>query len=73
MNADAMPLSPKQIDAIRHSTRRVTIYTGAIRSGKTIASLLRFLIYVADAPRGGQLVVVGRTRDSVARHCRRKR
>lgn len=68
MNADAMPLSPKQIDAIRHSTSRVNIYTGAIRSGKTIASLLRLLIYCANAPRGGQLVIVGRTRDSVARN-----
>ncbi|MEV5537444.1 PBSX family phage terminase large subunit [Saccharopolyspora shandongensis] len=44
------------------------MWSGAIRSGKTIASLLRWLIYVADAPRGGQLVVAGRTRDSVARN-----
>ncbi|GGM65109.1 phage terminase large subunit [Longimycelium tulufanense] len=46
----------------------MSIWSGAIRSGKTIASLLRWLIFVADAPRGGQLVVVGRTRDSVARN-----
>ncbi|TCO64375.1 PBSX family phage terminase large subunit [Actinocrispum wychmicini] len=63
-----LPLSPKQLDAIRGSTARVNLYSGAIRSGKTVASLLRFLIYTASAPRGGQLVVVGRTRDSVARN-----
>lgn len=65
---DDLPLSPKQIESLRESTTRVSIWSGAIRSGKTIASLLRWLIYVASAPRGGQLVVVGRTRDSVARN-----
>lgn len=63
-----LPLSPKQIESLRESSTRVSIWSGAIRSGKTIASLLRWLIYVASAPRGGQLVVVGRTRDSVARN-----
>jgi hypothetical protein len=53
---------------MREAIARVNIWSGAIRSGKTIASLLRWLIYVANAPRGGQLVVVGRTRDSVARN-----
>jgi len=46
----------------------VNIWSGAIWSGKTIASLLRWLIYVATAPRGGHLVIVGGTRDSVARN-----
>ncbi|MEU4444884.1 PBSX family phage terminase large subunit [Actinosynnema sp. NPDC050801] len=63
-----LPLSPKQVESLRESSTRVSIWSGAIRSGKTIASLLRWLIYVASAPRGGQLVVVGRTRDSVARN-----
>ncbi|MCP3799756.1 PBSX family phage terminase large subunit [Allokutzneria sp. A3M-2-11 16] len=63
-----LPLSAKQVESLRESSTRVSIWSGAIRSGKTIASLLRWLIYVANAPRGGQLVVVGRTRDSVARN-----
>ncbi|MCA1195121.1 PBSX family phage terminase large subunit [Saccharopolyspora sp. 6V] len=46
----------------------MNIWHGAIRSGKTIASLLRWLIYVSDAPHGGQLVVIGRTRESIARN-----
>jgi PBSX family phage terminase large subunit len=67
MRAD-LPLSTKQVESLRESSTRVSIWSGAIRSGKTVASLLRWLIYVASAPRGGQLVVVGRTRDSVARN-----
>jgi PBSX family phage terminase large subunit len=63
-----IPLSEAQLDSMREAHTRVNIWSGAIRSGKTIASLLRWLIYVASAPRGGQLVVVGRTRDSVARN-----
>lgn len=61
-------LSPKQAWSIARSTARVNLWTGSIRSGKTIASLLRWLIFVAKAPRGGELIVVGRTRESIARN-----
>lgn len=61
-------LSPRQVWSIARATARVNLWTGSIRSGKTIASLLAWLIYVAHAPRGGALVVVGRTRESIARN-----
>lgn len=61
-------LSPKQVWSIAKATARVNLWTGSIRSGKTIASLLAWVIYVSHAPRGGELVVVGRTRDSIARN-----
>ena len=61
-------LSPKQELSIRESTARLNIWTGSIRSGKTVASLLRWLIYVATAPTGGALVVTGKTLDTVARN-----
>ncbi|WP_018135435.1 PBSX family phage terminase large subunit [Acaricomes phytoseiuli] len=61
--------SPKQQDFLKHSTARVNVLEGSIRSGKTIASLLRWLIYIARAPLGGELVMVGRTRDAVWRNC----
>lgn len=61
-------LSDRQVESIRESTTRVTIWEGSIRSGKTLASLLRWLIYVAVAPRGGELVIIGRTRDTVWRN-----
>jgi len=64
----APTLSPKQERSIAHSTARLNIWSGSVRSGKTIASLLRWLTYVAQAPRGGALVVSGKTLDSVARN-----
>jgi hypothetical protein len=54
-----LPLSLKQIESLLESSTRVSIWSGAIRSGKTIASMLRWLIYLVTAPRGGQLVVGG--------------
>lgn len=62
------PMSEQQLCSLRQSTARVNVWDGSIRSGKTIASLLRWLIFVASAPRGGQLVVIARTRDSAARN-----
>lgn len=61
-------LSDKQRQAIAESTAAINIWTGAIRSGKTLSSLLRWLIYVAAAPTSGELVMIGRTRDSIARN-----
>ncbi|MFE1412448.1 terminase large subunit domain-containing protein [Streptomyces sp. NPDC085524] len=61
-------LSAKQIDSIVEASAFLNIWEGSVRSGKTIASLLRWLGYVADPPSGGELVMVGRTRDSLARN-----
>lgn len=63
-----LPLSAKQVLSLRQSSTRVAVWEGSIRSGKTIASLLRFLIFLATAPRGGQIVVIARTRDTAARN-----
>jgi PBSX family phage terminase large subunit len=61
-------LSPMQRRAIGESTGAINVWTGAISSGKTFSSLLRWLIFIATAPRGGSLVMIGRTRDSIARN-----
>jgi PBSX family phage terminase large subunit len=61
-------LSSAQVASIRASTGRVNVWSGSIRSGKTIASLLRWLMFVASAPEGGALVIVARTRDTAARN-----
>lgn len=63
-----MTASPKQVDFLRHSTARVCILEGAIRSGKTVIALLRWAMFLRQAPRGGELLMVGRTRDSVWRN-----
>jgi PBSX family phage terminase large subunit len=61
-------LSPIQIRSIVESQARVNIWSGAIRSGKTVSSLLRWLIYIATAPIGGRLVMSGRTKETIGRN-----
>jgi PBSX family phage terminase large subunit len=65
---DLAVMSPKQLDSVKESTARINIWEGSVRSGKTIASLLRWLMYVATSSVRGELVVVSRTRDSAARN-----
>lgn len=67
--APADVISPKQLHFLRNSSQRVNVLEGSIRSGKTIISLLRWLIYIARAPLGGELVMIGRTRDAIWRNC----
>lgn len=62
-----LPLSRKQILSVARSNSRINAWTGAIRSGKTTSSLLRWLIFVAQAP-PGELVVVAKTSQSAARN-----
>lgn len=67
---DAPRLSPKQLASVRDSQGRVNLYHGSIRAGKTIGSLLRWLMFCAAAlDSSGDLVMFGRTRDSVWRNC----
>ncbi|WP_411145292.1 terminase large subunit domain-containing protein, partial [Streptomyces sp. x-80] len=63
-----LALSPKQADSIVEAADFLNLWEGSVRSGKTIASLIAWLGYVADPPKGGELVMVGRTRDSLARN-----
>lgn len=68
MGTDSPGLSEKQEISIARSTAWLNVWDGSVRSGKTIASLLRWLMYVENAPPGGELVVVGKTFDTVARN-----
>lgn len=70
MNLDAVTklVSPKQIRSIVEAQARINLWHGSVRSGKTIASLIRWLMFVASAPTTGELVMVGRTRDSINRN-----
>jgi PBSX family phage terminase large subunit len=60
-------LSVKQQDSILDATCRICVWEGAIRSGKTIASITRWLMYVRTAP-AGPLAIIGKTRDTIARN-----
>lgn len=61
-------LSPKQRRSIAGALARVNLWDGSIRSGKTYASLLRFLTLMADPPTGGEIVVSGKNGDSIYRN-----
>lgn len=65
---DALPLSRKQIISIVQAEARINAWEGSVRSGKTIASLIAWMAFVSTAPKGGELVMVGRTRDSLYRN-----
>lgn len=65
--------TPKQRRSIAHadadaSLQQINLWHGAIRSGKTIGSLVRFLMQVAEAPTSGEIVMIGRTRDTLHRN-----
>lgn len=65
---DGLPLSRKQVYSIVESNYRMNLWQGSIRSGKTFASIVKWFIFLTNPPKGGQLVMVGRTRDSIARN-----
>lgn len=63
-----MGLSSKQLASIRDATAPANIWHGAIRSGKTLASLIAWANWIrTDAP-AGPLAMVGRTTDSLRRN-----
>jgi PBSX family phage terminase large subunit len=70
MNLDSLPLSRKQAVSIVEAmgTPQIALWTGAVAAGKTIASLLAFLIAVAEAPDSGLIVMVGWTLQSIERN-----
>jgi PBSX family phage terminase large subunit len=61
-------MSRKQIRSVFEATARINIWHGAVSSGKTIASLLAFLLAVVAAPRNGLILIVGRTIQTVERN-----
>jgi PBSX family phage terminase large subunit len=60
-------LSLAQELSVAHGNGRVNIWEGSTRGGKTFSSLLRWLIFVSQAPKG-ELAMFGRTRDTVGRN-----
>ncbi|MEV5509039.1 PBSX family phage terminase large subunit [Streptomyces orinoci] len=65
---DSLPLSRKQLRSVAQATARICIWHGAVRSGKTISSLLAWLLAVAEAPPSGLIVVVGRSLQTIERN-----
>lgn len=63
-----LPLGRQQLISVAEADYRVNLWEGAVRSGKTIGSILRWFMFLADPPPGGELLMVGRTRDSLFRN-----
>ncbi|RLU85877.1 PBSX family phage terminase large subunit [Streptomyces griseocarneus] len=64
-----LPLSDKQLSSIRESAEaRISIWHGSVRSGKTIASLIAFLLGVRRAPASGLILLCGRTMQTIERN-----
>lgn len=61
-------ISPIHLRSIVESTARINIWQGSVRSGKTVSSLLRFLMAIANAPPTGRILMFGRTRESINRN-----
>lgn len=59
--------SPKGLDSIDNSTARLNIWHGAVRSGKTVCSIVRWLEYVRTGPEG-DLLMVGKTERTLYRN-----
>ncbi|MCX4540488.1 PBSX family phage terminase large subunit [Streptomyces sp. NBC_01565] len=64
-----LPLSPAQIRSIVESQDTpIALWSGAVSSGKTIGSLIAFLMRLAVAPDHGLIVIVGRTLQTIERN-----
>jgi PBSX family phage terminase large subunit len=59
--------SQKQIDSINESDARINIWEGAVRSGKTYASLWRFLKELSNGP-PGEYCILTKTYDTFKRN-----
>lgn len=53
------------MEFLRGSNRSFNVCEGSIRSGKTIITLVRWLFFLAAAPEGKNLIMIGRTRATV--------
>ena len=62
-----LPPSGKQLASIIESDARLNIWHGSVRSGKTVASIIRWLDYVRDAP-PGDLLMTGKTLTTLKRN-----
>ena len=60
-----MPLSLKQLDYLTYSNHSFNIAVGAVSSGKTFISNLRWYKHIYDSPAGCLLLMSGKTQESL--------
>lgn len=57
-------LSPRQLEFILDSTRKINIAHGSVRSGKTVSTLFRFMQAVNECP-DSQIWMIGHTSETI--------
>ena len=62
-----MPTSPKQNKSFAEATHRFNVWVGAVRSGKTYASIERFIYDLKHGPKGDAMII-GVNRQSIQRN-----
>lgn len=67
MSFDFKPFSPKQLDVMRNSTAFINILEGAVRSGKTIASIVAWIDFVYKSPHK-RFLMTGSSSDTLYRN-----
>ena len=62
-------LNPKQLLFLTYDDNRINLLTGAVRSGKTYISLLKWALFVGRMPISDEFIMVGKTITSLKRNC----
>lgn len=65
---DFKPLSDKAWDFVVNSTARINLASGAVRSGKTIGSIIRWIELVKKVPDHYNMLMVGKTERTLKRN-----
>lgn len=68
LSAALAQVSRQQIYSIAEANAPINLWEGSVRSGKTIASIVRWFRFIENAPTEGELVMIGRTRDTLYRN-----
>ena len=63
----SISMSKKQAWSYKESTARTNLWVGSVRSGKTWASIFRWIRYLSDAP-DGDLLMIGKTGRTIYRN-----
>lgn len=62
-------LNPKQLEFILNEDSTINLLSGAVRSGKTYISLLKWAMFVGSMPKDAEFLMTGKTITSLKRNC----
>jgi PBSX family phage terminase large subunit len=57
------------LSIVDSSAKKISLWSGSVSAGKTVASLIAFLFAVRAAPRTGLIIMVGKTLDTIYANC----